>query len=117
MAFRAETVTVIGEELAIAWTDGAESYLKLTTLRRLCPCAGCAGERDLLGHLMKGPERPLTSVSFEVVGTAPVGSYAIQLFWGDGHSDGLYPYVKLREWGEAPPELPPLSVLPTLPVR
>jgi len=117
MAFRAKQVTVIGDELAVAWSDGAESYLKLTTLRRLCPCAGCAGERDLLGRLMKGPDRPLTSSSFEVVRTSPVGGYAVQIFWGDGHSDGLYPYVKLREWGEKPPELPPFSVLPTLPVR
>lgn len=117
MAFRAKQVTVIGDELAVAWSDGAESYLKLSTLRRLCPCAGCAGERDLLGRLMKGPDRPLSSSSFEVVRTSPVGGYAVQIFWGDGHSDGLYPYVTLREWGEEPPELPPLSVLPTLPVR
>ncbi len=117
MAFRAKQVTVIGDELAVAWNDGAESYVKLATLRRLCPCAGCAGERDLLGRLMKGPERPLTTSSFEVVRTSPVGGYALQIFWGDGHSDGLYPYVKLREWGETPPDLPPLAVLPTLPVR
>ncbi len=117
MGLRAKTVTVIGEELAIAWTDGAESFVKLSTLRRLCPCAGCAGERDILGRLMKGPDRPLTSSSFEVVRTSPVGGYAVQIFWGDGHSDGLYPYVKLREWGETPPELSLLSVLPTLPVR
>ncbi len=117
MALRANQVTAIGDELAVAWSDGTESFVKLTTLRRLCPCAGCAGERDILGRLMKGPERPLTSSSFEVVRTSPVGGYAVQIFWGDGHSDGLYPYVKLREWGERPPELPPLPVLPTLPVR
>jgi DUF971 family protein len=117
MALRTRQVTVIGDELAVAWSDGTESFLKLTTLRRLCPCAGCAGERDLLGRLMKGPDRPLTSSSFEVVRTLPVGGYAVQIFWGDGHSDGLYPFAKLREWGERPPELPPLPVLPTLPVR
>ncbi len=114
---RAKQVSVIGAELAIAWSDGGESYVKLATLRRLCPCAGCAGERDILGRLMKGPARPLAASSFEVVRTSPVGGYAVQVFWADGHSDGLYPYVKLREWGDAPPELPPLAVLPTLPVR
>ena len=117
MGFRAKNVSVIGDELAIAWSDGAESYLKLTTLRRLCPCAGCGGERDLLGRLMKGPERPLTSASFEARGTSPVGGYALQIFWGDGHSDGLYTYEKLREWGDNPPDLPPVSPLPLLPVR
>ncbi len=109
---------VIGEELAILWNDGAESYLKLADLRRLCPCAACAGERDLLGRIAKSPSRPLTAESFRVAGTAPVGGYAIQVFWGDGHSDGLYVLTKLREWGDNPPELPPVSVAPLLlPVR
>ena len=112
-----KTIQPLGDELAIAWGDGAESYVKLSTLRRLCPCAGCAGEADLLGRLAKGPEKPLTSESFKVRATAPVGGYAIQIFWGDGHSDGLYTYEKLRAWGEKPPDLPPLFVSPLLPVR
>ena len=111
------TLQPIGEELAIAWSDGRETYLKLADLRRLCPCAECQGERDLLGRLAKPPARPLTTESFRLVGTAPVGGYAVQLFWGDGHSDGLFTYSKLREWDEKPPQLPPLNVLPLLPTR
>src|SRR5881394_2728754 len=110
-------VETIGDELAIVWEDGSETYLKLVDLRRLCPCAGCSGERDLLGHLAKGPARPLTTESFRLAGTAPVGGYALQLYWGDGHSDGLYAYARLREWGEHPPELPPLTAFPLLPTR
>src|SRR5262245_25917585 len=34
----------IGDELAIKWDDGAESFVKLEKLRRRCPCAGCKGE-------------------------------------------------------------------------
>ncbi len=117
MALRPKTLTVIGDELAIVWEDGTESFFPLTTLRRLCPCAGCAGERDILGRLMRGPERPLTAASFEVRGTAPVGGYAVQIYWGDGHSDGFFTYQKLREWGESPPDLPPVNVLPFLPTR
>lgn len=112
-----KTLEVIGPELAIVWSDGAESYLKLTDLRRLCPCAYCGGERDLLGRVAKPPSRPLTAESFRLLGTAPVGGYAVQLFWADGHSDGLYTFDKLREWGESPPKLPPISVSPLLPVR
>jgi DUF971 family protein len=110
-------VEPIGDELAIVWTDGAESYLKLADLRRLCPCAACAGEKDLLGRLAKPPSRPLTRESFQLAGHAPVGGYALQLFWADGHSDGLYMYERLREWGVNPPQLPPVSPLPLLPVR
>lgn len=106
---------VIGDELAISWTDGTESYLPLRDLRRLCPCAGCAGERDLFGRLAKPPQRPYTRESFEVAALAPVGGYALQLFWKDGHSDGLYPWARLKEWAENPPELPPLEVKTLLP--
>jgi DUF971 family protein len=112
-----KNLQAIGDELAIAWPDGSEIYLKLADLRRLCPCAECSGERDLLGRLAKPPARPLTSESFRLAGTAPVGGYAVQLFWGDGHSDGLYIYEKLREWGENPPQLPPLHVPVLLPSR
>jgi len=112
-----KTVQPIGEELAIAWDDGSESYLRLQDLRRLCPCAGCSGERDLLGRLAKPPARPLTAESFRVMGTSPVGGYALQIFWGDGHSDGLYTYTTLKNWGDNPPELPRLSVSPLLPTR
>ena len=110
-------VTAAGSDLAIAWNDGTESYIPLATLRRLCPCAECHGEADLLGHVAKPPARPLTTDSFRIDSTLPVGGYAVQLFWGDGHSDGLFPYRLLKKWGEEPPQLPPLTPLPVLPVR
>lgn len=106
---------VLGDELAISWTDGAETYLKLQDVRRLCPCAGCAGERDLFGRVARAPQKPFTPESFEVVATTPVGGYALQIFWKDGHNDGLYPWARLREWGEEPPDLPPLEVRTLLP--
>ncbi len=110
-------VEVLGEELAIAWSDGSESYLKLADLRRLCPCASCAGEKDLLGRLDRPAPRPLTRESFQLVGHARVGGYALQLTWADGHGDGLYLYERLREWGENPPQLPPVTPSPLLPTR
>jgi len=115
MAPLPKDVQVLGDELAIVWSDGVETYLKLRDLRRLCPCASCAGEADLLGRLAKPPEKPLTTESFTAAGTSRVGGYALQLFWGDGHSDGLYTYAKLRDWGENPPDLPPVSAFPLLP--
>ncbi len=107
----------VGGELAIVWPDGAEHYIPLSTVRRLCPCAECAGERDLLGRLMKPPSRPLTAESFRVAATVPVGGYAVQIFWEDGHHDGLYMYSRLRQWGEVLPDLPPINVAPLLPVK
>ena len=86
----------IGEELAIRWTDGTESFIPLATLRRACPCAGCQGERDVLGNLHKGPDRPLTPASFQLRRLAQVGGYAVQPLWGDGHDSGLYTFEYLR---------------------
>jgi DUF971 family protein len=92
-------IQVLGDELAIRWDDGAESFLKLDALRRACPCAGCQGEHDVMGHLHKGPERPLTAASFQLQRVQPIGSYALQPFWGDGHSTGMYTYPYLRRLG------------------
>ncbi len=86
----------IGEELAIRWADGTESFIPLATLRRSCPCAGCQGERDVLGQLHKGPDRPLTPASFQLRRIVPVGGYALQPIWADGHETGLYTFDYLR---------------------
>lgn len=86
----------IGEELAIRWDDGTETFLRLETLRRRCPCAGCAGERDIMGNLYKGPEQPLTPAAFKLKQIDMVGSYALQPVWADGHHTGLYTFPYLR---------------------
>jgi DUF971 family protein len=93
-------VVAVGNELAIVWEDGHEDYLPLEMLRRNCPCAMCKGERDLLGNVYRGPHRPLTERSFQLVSHRPVGAYALQITWADGHNDGIYSYETLRSLGE-----------------
>ncbi len=90
----------IGEELAIKWADGRESYLRLEALRRACPCAGCQGETDVLGYRHRGPEHPLTPASFRLRRLDPVGSYAVQPVWEDGHNSGIYSFEYLRRLAE-----------------
>lgn len=89
----------IGNELAIKWDDGSESFIPLEKLRRACPCAGCQGEVDILGKLHKGPERPLPPTAFELVRVTPVGGYALQPVWADGHASGLYSFDYLKRLG------------------
>ena len=87
---------VIGQELAISWSDGAESFIPLEALRRACPCASCRGEPDVLGR----GENPRVSYgphSFELRGYKFVGGYAFQPVWNDGHETGLYPFALLRD--------------------
>lgn len=90
-----EQIQVIGDELAIRWNDSSETYLPLEFLRRACPCAGCGGEPDVLGRVVR-PEVTHTPASFRLLGYQLVGGYAIQPTWEDGHSSGLYTYQYLK---------------------
>lgn len=86
----------IGDELAVVWSDGAESYLSLEALRRACPCAACGGEPDVLGHIER-PRVTYTPESFHLTGWQIVGGYAVQPSWADGHGSGLYTFPYLRK--------------------
>jgi DUF971 family protein len=88
-------IQAIGSELAIAWSDGTESYVPLEALRRGCPCAACGGEPDVLGRVIR-PEVTYTSQSFDLRGFAVVGGYALQPAWADGHGTGLYTFPYLQ---------------------
>jgi len=90
----------IGDELAIVWNDCTESFLKLETLRRACPCAACGGEPDALGNVLR-PDVSYTEKSFQLTGFDLVGGYALQPHWGDGHNSGIYGFTYLRRLGQA----------------
>jgi ATP-binding protein involved in chromosome partitioning len=84
--------------LAITWADGVESRYDVRELRLACGCAQCVDEWSGAGRLDPAsvPEdvRPLQ--------IEPVGRYAIQIAWSDGHASGIYPFRRLRELAEAP---------------
>ncbi|MDQ3625136.1 MAG: DUF971 domain-containing protein [Verrucomicrobiota bacterium] len=93
-------VQQIGTELAIAWNDGAESFVPLELLRRACPCAVCGGEPDVLGQMAR-PEVTYTPQSFQLRGFQMIGGYALQPTWGDGHATGLFSFAYLQRLGAA----------------
>ena len=95
MPLELKNVQLIGDELAILWNDGLESYLPLERFRRACPCAACGGEPDVLGNLVR-PDVVYTPTSFELAGWQLVGGYALQPRWADGHNTGLYSFQYLR---------------------
>jgi DUF971 family protein len=95
MSLDLQRVELIGQELAIQWKDGQETFLSLETLRRACPCAACGGEPDVLGRVDRPPAQ-YSPESFWLEGFARVGGYALQLRWGDGHSTGIYSFAYLR---------------------
>lgn len=102
MSLILEQATVIGNELALSFADGFESYLPLPMLRRACPCAACQGEPDALGRVLR-PRVEHGPKAFDLLKFEQVGGYAIQLFWGDGHSSGIYSYSYLQKLTELPP--------------
>jgi DUF971 family protein len=92
----------IGTELAIAWSDGSETYLPLELMRRHCPCAACGGEPDVLGNVVR-PTVTYNERSFDLASWQTIGGYAIQPKWTDGHSTGIYSYKYLRRLAEVAP--------------
>ncbi len=92
---RLQNAAVIGHELALAFDDGEELYLPLDLLRRACPCAACQGEPDALGRVLR-PVQQIGPRGFELLKSEVIGGYAIQLFWADGHSTGIYSFDYLR---------------------
>ena len=82
-------------DLSILWSDGHDGLVSLGVLRDRCPCAGCQGETILLKSYkpVMPPDMP---GKYELRGIQQVGSYALQVSWGDGHATGLYTWEKLR---------------------
>ena len=100
MRLEPTNIQQIGDELAIVWNDGMESYFNLEMLRRACPCAACGGEPDVLGHVSR-PHVNYTDKSFQLVGFDLVGGYALQPRWADAHSSGIYSFTYLRRLRQA----------------
>ncbi len=101
MAIVLENLAIFGDELALCFSNGLEAYLALPLLRRACPCAACQGEPDAMGRVVR-PKVEFGLGAFELLKFETVGGYAIQLFWGDGHSTGIYSYNYLQKLSELP---------------
>ena len=78
-------------DLQIRWSDGKVSVYPARFLRLACPCAHCVdemtGRRVLQESSVPQDVRP--------VALEPVGRYAIQIRWSDGHSTGFYTWERL----------------------
>jgi DUF971 family protein len=66
MRLAIQNLAIVGEELAIRWNDGRESYIGLEQFRRRCPCAQCAGEKGILGEVYRSDVQ-LSAKSFQLL--------------------------------------------------
>lgn len=80
--------------IVVTWNDGEESKVDPFRLRLDCPCAACIDEWT--GAKLIDPagiRRDVRPVAME-----PVGNYAVQIRWSDGHETGLYSWQRLRAY-------------------
>ncbi|MDP3692702.1 gamma-butyrobetaine hydroxylase-like domain-containing protein [Bradyrhizobium sp.] len=87
----------ISEDLAfldLAMGDGSAIRLTAERLRTACKCAHCIRAR-IDGVF---PER---FDGIAIVQAAPVGGYAVNLAFSDGHARGIYPWTFLLGLGAA----------------
>jgi DUF971 family protein len=78
--------------LALHWHDRTLA-LPAALLRARCRCADC------VAAARRGAPPPPAAALLDAI---PVGHYAVQLRFSDGHERGIYPWDYLRGLGETP---------------
>jgi DUF971 family protein len=92
-----------GTGVDIEWDDGHLTHYTFQWLRDACPCATCTEDRN--GHNRKAGEPakaapsllPMYKEPVRPKEVKPVGRYALNFNWNDGHSSGIYSWDYLRE--------------------
>ncbi len=91
-------------ELEIFWSDGVRQQIPFRVLRDACQCARCMDaktERPKTEQAEKsrGSLRVLSAAEtmpLEIQAMQPVGNYAYNIRFSDGHSTGIYTFDLLR---------------------
>ena len=93
-----------GDAILIKWSDGTETPWKIADLRKQCPCADCR-DKHRTGGEESQPAKPLTlpilsaaeAQPLQIEAMRPVGSYAYNITFSDGHSAGIFTFDFLRK--------------------
>ncbi len=83
-----EAVDLVPAALRLQWPDGV-AELPAVRLRAVCRCGGCRARGDA------------SIEPVQLVDAVPVGRYALNLVFSDGHDRGIYPWAWLRELATA----------------
>jgi len=82
--------------LHITWRDDSEDELPVAYLRANCPCATCRETRADTNPLRVLSDDMLETEVF-VEKMTPVGRYALNFTFSDGHATGIYSFDYLCE--------------------
>ncbi len=83
-----------GEGVRIDWKDGHHSEYTFDYLRKKCPCATC---REHKAQTTDKTLLPMYQEQVRAVQAQPVGHYAVQFAFSDGHTTGIYSFEYFRE--------------------
>ena len=87
---------IIGNSLALKWTDGKEDFWSGSFLRKHSPSAEQTGEMDIFGRIQGGTSDKHEFKEVKPLKLFPVGNYALRILFSDGHSTGIYSWSYLR---------------------
>ncbi len=82
------------DRLRLQWDDAAPAELPAALLRAACRCGDCRRRA-----LQQGPA---AHAAARLSAAAPIGLYALQLSFDDGHDRGIYPWSWLCELAAQP---------------
>ncbi len=87
-----------GEGVEVTWADGHASSYSFAYLRDNCPCAMCNDERAKAASAgARTAAFPMYKPRVTAKSAKPVGNYAVQIDYSDGHATGIYSFAHLRE--------------------
>ncbi|HYL93946.1 MAG TPA: DUF971 domain-containing protein [Alphaproteobacteria bacterium] len=92
-----------GSGVDIEWNDGHLTHYSFQWLRDACPCATCTEDRNNHDRPAGQPAKQASSIlpmykePIRPKEATPVGKYAINFKWNDGHESGIYSWDYLRE--------------------
>jgi len=81
-------------KLSIEWNDNSVSELDIKML------VHCKGETVLFSSYIPIKDPFKAAGFYELEKIEPIGNYAIQIFWKDGHNTGIYSWEYLKELSE-----------------
>jgi DUF971 family protein len=95
-----------GGVIHIEWSDGARLTYSAAKLRAGCPCATCrekdASKPQAGGKLGDLPVLSLNETQpLSIRSMRPIGNYAYNISFSDGHDSGIYTFDLLRDLGQS----------------
>ena len=87
----------LSQGATIHWQDGHRSHWSVCELRAACPCATCTDAHQV----GEAPTRvELSSIkdpaAWRLESAKPVGRYAVNFTFNDGHGSGIFTWEYLR---------------------